>query len=405
MRRNTPFPGSHSGFSLVDIMVGMVIGLLAILAIMQSYGAFEGQKRTTTSGMEAQENGLIALQALETDVRQGGYGLTNNSMLACTSINTYDTTGGVGSSSSFPVRIIDDTDPNNTTHSDIIIPTYSESAVGGVPARIVFPMPSSSSVLTVNTDNGMNVNDIVLVSTPGSGQPCSRLQITQLQTQANGVNLIHNSGLSQYNPPNSTNLFPSGGYTTNPQAVVFDMGSMSQNQFQVLHGMLTSIDLVTNPKADFMLSPPPAGVGVPPACTTSISCNYSALKLISSNIVAIQAQYGIAPSGNQSVDCWVNATNGGNSCDNSVNWASPSATDVARIKAIRVAVVARSSLRERPNRTTGACDATTNNNPQWLGNATAPIDLSALGIPNWQCYRYKVYQTVIPLRNVLWANL
>ena len=31
------------------------------------------------------------------------------------------------------------------------------------------------------------------------------------------------------------------------------------------------------------------------------------------------------------------------------------------------------------------------------------IDLSA--DPNWRKYRYRVYQTVIPLRNVIWAGV
>ncbi len=395
--RNASHPKSSSGFSLVDIMVGMVIGLLTVLVIMQSYAAFEGQKRTTTSGMEAQENGLIALHALVTDIRQAGYGLTTSGALACTGINTYDSTAvptTPPTTSLMPIKITD-----GGTGSDTITVSYSTSATGGIPARIVTAMPDSSAVLTINTGNGFTPGDMVLVSTPGSGNPCTRLAITSVQTQANGVNIIHNSGLSIYNPPGGANIFPPGGYGTSPQSVVFNMGKFIQNQYQVLS---TCSSLVL------------ASGGVPSCTSTSNIVNATP---ISSNIISIQAQYGITDTTlhSQTVNCWANATNGGNACDASnSDWTLPAANastpaNIARIKAVRVAVVARSSLMERapPG---GVCNATPStaapNYPQWNGGAngaSTPIDVT--GIPNWQCYRYKVYQTIIPLRNILWANL
>lgn len=386
---NTSHPKPCNGFSLVDIMVGMVVGLLAMLAIMQSYSTFEGQKRTTNTGLEAQENGLMALQALETDIRQAGYGMTTSGALACTSINTYNSTATPTTQfgTFIPIQITD----GLAGSSDTITATYSTSATGGMPAHIVVAMPSPSAVLTVNTGNGFNVGDMLLLSTPGSGLPCSRVAVTQISPQGNGVNLIHNSGQSIYNPPGGSNLFPPGGYGTN--SVVFNMGNMVQNQYQVLCNSLTTTNLAVTA----------AG-----SCTPSPTTFANATPL-SSNIVSIQAQYGVAalPAGNQSVGCWTDAT--GTAC-NGTNWAAPPASDVARIKAIRVAVVARSSLMERPPVAGGVCTATPSpaapNYPQWNGGAggvVATIDVTA--IPNWQCYRYKVYQTIIPLRNILWANL
>ena len=109
---------------------------------------------------------------------------------------------------------------------------------------------------------------------------------------------------------------------------------------------------------------------------------------VASNIVNLQVQYGIATAGRQSVSCWTDAT--GTACTGT-NWANPPAADIARIKAIRVAIVARSSQRAAPATTTVA--------PDWFGGA---IDLSADA--NWQSYRYKVYQTIIPIRNVIWGK-
>jgi type IV pilus assembly protein PilW len=46
-----------AGFSLVEIMVGLAIGMLAVIVILQVFALSEGRKRTTTSGGDAQSNG------------------------------------------------------------------------------------------------------------------------------------------------------------------------------------------------------------------------------------------------------------------------------------------------------------------------------------------------------------
>jgi type IV pilus assembly protein PilW len=85
------------------------------------------------------------------------------------------------------------------------------------------------------------------------------------------------------------------------------------------------------------------------------------------------------------------------------NWTDANLTpeNANRIKAIRVAIVVRSALQERPPTPGGTCDATTVAPVSWEGGPT--IDLSS--DPNWQCYRYKVYQSIIPMINVIWASV
>lgn len=61
------------GFSLVEIMVGMVIAMLGIIIMMQMFSLFEGQKRTTTGGDDAQNAGAIAMYGLQQDIQQAGY--------------------------------------------------------------------------------------------------------------------------------------------------------------------------------------------------------------------------------------------------------------------------------------------------------------------------------------------
>ena len=73
----------HGGFSLVEVMVAMVIGLLGIIVMMQVFSAVEKQKRTTTGGDDAINSGSIALYGVERDIRQSGWGINNPQLIGC----------------------------------------------------------------------------------------------------------------------------------------------------------------------------------------------------------------------------------------------------------------------------------------------------------------------------------
>lgn len=45
----------HAGFSLVELMVAVVIGLIGTLVMFQVFAVSEGQKRTTASGGDGQQ--------------------------------------------------------------------------------------------------------------------------------------------------------------------------------------------------------------------------------------------------------------------------------------------------------------------------------------------------------------
>lgn len=359
------------------MMVGMVVGLATIAVIFQSYAAFEGRKRTTTNASDAQENGLIALRAIEADARMSGFGLLAPSGLACTSMNWYYN-GAVGTSPIAPAIIYDG---GGNGASDSIAFTYSDSPAGSSPAMLTSAMPTSDAFINMSSISltGFLQNlDQFLVATPsfaGNAIPCSRLAYVD-KTVTNPPP----AALALYNPPTGTNIFPQGSVTgyNGFESVAINMGNFIQNQYGVSANNLAVTD-----------------VSIP---------NQPAIKL-SSNIVNVQAQYGVAPfnptpgSPAPAVNCWTDAA--GSICNpSSGDWANPGAADIARIKAIRVAIVARSVLLEKPQKN-GVCNTTTVAPVSWAGGPL--IDLSA--DPNWQCHRYRVYQTVIPLRNVIWANI
>jgi type IV pilus assembly protein PilW len=76
---------------------------------------------------------------------------------------------------------------------------------------------------------------------------------------------------------------------------------------------------------------------------------------------------------------------------------------------VRIAVVARSKTHERAN-AAGSCSATPNRpsvfaTEEPAGVTAVPMTVD-VAVPNetadWRCYRYRVFETVVALRNADW---
>src|SRR5471032_700320 len=74
MKPNSRRSASYqAGFTLVELMVGMGIGMLATVIILQVMSVFEAQRRTTTGTADAQTNGGIALYNITRELQMAGY--------------------------------------------------------------------------------------------------------------------------------------------------------------------------------------------------------------------------------------------------------------------------------------------------------------------------------------------
>ena len=117
---------------------------------------------------------------------------------------------------------------------------------------------------------------------------------------------------------------------------------------------------------------------------------------ITYGIVSLQAQYGKDTTLSGTANTWDTTTLTG--------------ANVAQVTMIRLALVARSSQCEKTVVTGGATGAPA---PVWnvdaTGTTAANIDVSkASGNStcgtNWQYYRYKTVQSIVPLRNLIWGE-
>lgn len=321
----------QTGFTLVEIMVGLAIGMLATVVIMQVFSIFETQKRTTTGTADAQTNGSIALYNIGRELQVAGYPLMpmTDSPLECTTL-TFGATGITGIS---PVTITDGI-------SDTITIRYGNSLSGGIPTTIG---ALSGNDATVGSNFGCQVGDITFLT---NGTTCA-------MSSASAV-----TGTTTVTLADTTAAIAGANLSC--------LGTWNEISYTATNGELTRN-------------------GVPTVA----------------GVVNIQAQYGISNTAvSNQITAWVDATGG--------TWAAPSVANRNRIKAVRIAVVARNAKMERTAVTT-ACSSTTAAAPtglcSWTGSVASPaptINLSADA--NWQRYRYRVFETIIPLRNMIWSK-
>ncbi len=359
MRSTNPMSRRQDGFSLIELMVGMTIGLLAGIIIIQVMSLFEAQRRTTTGSADAQTNGGIALYAISRELQMAGYPLipTTDSALECTTV-TY---GGTGITNITPVVIAEGVATSTVSASDSITIRFGDGEMGGTTSRIkgaavagVVPVDTSLGCRTPTVERPV---EITLIS---NGATCAISKSTAKSDAAgaNTVTLEDTTGTVS-----GANLACLGDWNEVTYAVNPATGNMDRTV--VRNGVSTTA---------------PSVVGV----------------------VNIQAQYGISASANSNqVTAWVDPSGG--------TWAAPTLANRNRIKAVRIAVVARNAKIEN-TAVSAACSSTTAAAPTgvcaWAGTAASPapvVDLSP-GDANWARYRYRVFETIIPLRNVIWSK-
>jgi type IV pilus assembly protein PilW len=271
--------------------------------------------------------------------------------------------GALAAYTMVPVRI---TPAGAASGSDTVEVNYGNQNMTLAPTSVYQNMVSSTEDPVVSNRYGFALGDAFLIAEPG--KDCTLAQVTGLPTGATSTTINRvASSVGHYNNPTGSGVL----YTVN--GFVFNLGSTpTRNIYTVTSN---------------------AAVGT--ALTMVPYLSSSAVQTVADNIVQIKAQYGIddgiggTAAGDGIVDRWITTPQ------------PVSAAQWAQVLAIRVGLVARSANPEKPVGGGTTCNTTTVA-PTWTGSAGNPFDLSATA--TWQCYRYKVFQTTIPVRNMLWSQ-
>lgn len=390
-RRIAARPGA-TGFSLVELLVAMAIGLIGTVVIFQVFAVFEGQKRTATSAGDAQQNGLLAMANIERDARMAGYGLTYVPLLGC-NVSAYDNTRGTPAFNFWLVAA--QIDLGAAGASDTLTFEYSNSGQLVAPGKLVTTANIGLSPTVVDSYFGFTVGDLVIVGSVGPVPlpACTMRALTATPTSAppspNPGELDHIGG--RFNGPGGLAAsYPAWDLTTQTGGRIYGLGAAPPSAaapavaiYTVANGQLNYQNLIQD----------------------------AAATPIVDGIVQLKAQYGFDDNG----DGILQATEWRNPCAAPAApnppqlpkgaapgvCANPTNTDWSQVIAIRFAVLARSAQPEKPDPATLICNTTTAA-PTWAGGN---IDPSIADPASWQCYRYRVFETVVPMRNFIWAPL
>jgi type IV pilus assembly protein PilW len=370
---------SSAGFSLVEILVGMVMGLLGIIIIFQVFEVSEGIKRTSTSGGDAMQYGSLALYTLERDLRQAGSGINNLQMAGCNTLS-YDeqlTPSIRPAITMVPVIIGLNLDPKLP---DSLTITYGNSQTQSTPVKMTNTMATGTSFIKVDNRYGFLPGNRILISE--AGKPCWIAQITALpDTAPESDQIWHDTGTFQDANNNTVTARYNGPTGFTDSASVVTLYTENARIYNLSSTPTRDIFSVANSQLMLDSNRMTAGPGA-----------------IADNIVQLKAQYGHDNGVNDgSVANTTYAPDDG-MVDNYTNtMPSPTAAlDWTEVIAVRLAIVARSAQAEKPKVSGGPCDATTVA-PTWAGGT---LDLTA--DPNWKCYRYRVFESIVPLRNAIW---
>lgn len=378
-RLNKKLQSQHfmRGMSLPEILAAVLIGLIGMIVIMQVYATSEERKRTTTGTSDAQINGNIAMFTLQSTIRSAGFGMVSaaNNMLGCTTL-AHNSNRSVPDFTFLMAPVVITVGAAGAPDQLTVIygssPNVVEggSFVGGAASGADFPLKNAAGIV---------VGDLIAASE--AGLDCSLAEVTGFVPAA--INTVQHANGAAYsyvdtagNTISPTATYNKGGgsgvdYAT--AALLFTLGrSPTVVTYQIGNDKLQTKTLIP-----YVLAQDSDGDGTSDAD-------------VGDGIVQLKAQYGKDTNGDSVVDTW----------DTTL---PASGTQWMQVRAVRIALLSRSAKFEK-TAVTADCVAPNNppNSPYWSGGCftmTNPADGT-----DWHYYRYRVYETVVPMRNMIWSN-
>jgi type IV pilus assembly protein PilW len=365
------------GLSLVEILVGVAIGLIGIVAIFQAVAVWTKHTQTTTAGGDAQVAGTLALFNIERDLKQAGngLGLAQTQVMGC----------NVSATDTAPARTFNfNMNPVTITPGAAGAPDQIDVLYGNSP---FYGQEATFSGATATTDKltrrgGFKPGDLAIIAVNPGAAVCQLVEITA-DNDPDGYTVAHTTTpyISYYAASSPAAAARFNGAASAPGSAsgfMYNLGPQPRfNTWTIQGNALTRTELIHDP-----LTPMPVGEGV----------------------INLKAQYGVDADDDGRISAG--------------EWTAVAPADWRTVLAIRVAVLVRSRQYERTDPGASAVRAVTPTaaNPYYFGNpantflmtnldggADSFDDLTA-DPNNWRFYRYRVYERVIPLRNMLWGT-
>jgi type IV pilus assembly protein PilW len=377
--------GRARGFSLVELMVSVVIGLLAVLFATRIMTDSERNKNAALGGSDSMQNGMLAMFQISGDAEQAGFGLNDPLITGCNTrfadsqgFELAPATRGATTIRPLAAAVIE---PGGTGSDRLTL--YAGAAAGGTSTMRVIKNYIGGTSVEVDRDpwGYFTLGDVIVVAPETVGADCA---LAQLSIVPNGQELKFGATSLRFNrgqlglnyTGNMTRLFNLGPGARLP----FHTWSVDDGYLRLRATDMAGASKTAQPVAD--------------------------------NIVSLKAQYGFdrrsgtafEPGKGTVISAWSSTM-----LDADGDGVTGSPGDYGRIVALRLAVVARAKNPERAA-SGGACTATpeaptlfASEQPSGATAQAVEIDLDVAGdAVDWTCYRYRVFETIVPLRNAGW---
>jgi len=378
------------GFSIVELLISVVIGMLALVFAMRLITGSEQSKQSALGSSDSMQNGMLAMFSISGDASQAGFSLNDPLLLGCNT-SFSDKSGYTLAEAARGAATIHPLSPaiieSNGSAPDVISLYAGSSLSGTGTMRLVADYRGGTSIEVDRDRYGFTVGDVVVVAPEDRLGDCAMAQI---------------SGKPLVNPDENPRVMVGGGanFRYNDGELGLDFRSGKARIFNL------------GPAATLSLHTWSVNNGFLRLRATDMAGANAAPVTVADNIVSIKAQYGFdtraaavfAGRNGMRVGRWSAAM-----LDADGDTVTGGPGDYERLAALRIAVVARSKTRERPN-AAGACSATPSRPSVFAteepsGVTAVPITVD-VAVPNetvdWRCYRYRVFETVVALRNADW---
>ncbi|WP_457443065.1 PilW family protein [Roseateles sp. P5_E4] len=371
------------GFSLIELMVTLAIGLVLTLAISMMVVRQESLRRGVTSGNDLTSNTAYAAYLLDRELRSAGAGFSQ------------------ASSANYGCDL-----------------NVSLNSAQLLPATAAFPAPFSTvpqtyvlAPLIIHAGAGANGSDVIAVATGSSGLSESALPVSPRSTAAGQLKLANTLGirggdlvlLSQAGVGCMVQQVSNGFAGSAAQTLTFG-GAYAANTINGLtlpgfsngNAFVSLLGNVSGNPPRFMLF----GIG-----DNATLFSYDLLKLSSSNaealvegVVDMRVLYGVdtVRAGLEQVTGWIAPNAAGYTAAELTSGTAVAQTNLQSIYAVRVGLILRSELVEKSDVTPATLTMFSD-----LGAGVTYTYTVPTGTAN---QRYRVVEFTVPLRNVRYSR-
>jgi type IV pilus assembly protein PilW len=314
------------GFSIVELMVAVTVGMLAIMFATRLIVGSEQNKAVSLGGSDQMQNGMLALFSITEDAAQAGWGMNDDLIAGCNTV--FSDTGGYvlpaadrGGVAISPMAAV--VIRNNANGSDELSLNAgsSPSGIGSVKVSDVYGGADTLSISTAAPFGFLSGDAVIVVPEPRGGD-CALAQLTA--TPLGTVLTFTASAEARYNRNGLGAAFAAN------LARVYNLGparNLALHTWSVQNSVL-------------MLR------------ASNLAGAAAARSTVVEGIVALKAQYGFA-TGPLNAATGLQVAQWSNTMINADGDAvTGSPGDYQRVAAVRVAVVARSKVPEKPSAAT-----------------------------------------------------